>query len=189
MSGARLYLVALIMALLPATRCFPLKRLLLRWAGAKIGDGVRVASSARIWLAGPLSIGKNCWIGHQVMITGGDASVILGSNVDIGPRVILIGGSHMLGADDSPHAAGSGYSLPIIVEDGVWIGAGATVLGGITIGAKAVIGAGALVNADVAAGTRVGGVPAKVLKGPHLQSMRVNGLPDLDKKNSNAQDF
>ena len=50
---------------------------------------------------------------------------------------------------------------PVIIEDGVWIGARSVILPGVTIGAGAVINPGAVVNKDVPANTRVGGTPAK----------------------------
>jgi acetyltransferase-like isoleucine patch superfamily enzyme len=50
---------------------------------------------------------------------------------------------------------------PVRIADHVWIGAGAIVLPGVSVGAHAVIGAGAVVHRDVAAGAVVGGVPAR----------------------------
>ena len=61
-------------------------------------------------------------------------------------------------------SAGPGLSKPITVHDGAWIGANCTVLGGVTIGKKAVVAAGSLVNHDVPAYSLVAGVPAKVIK-------------------------
>jgi acetyltransferase-like isoleucine patch superfamily enzyme len=52
-------------------------------------------------------------------------------------------------------------SKPVILEDGVWMGAGVIVLKGVTIGRDAVIGAGAVVTKNVIAGTIVAGVPAR----------------------------
>jgi serine acetyltransferase len=49
------------------------------------------------------------------------------------------------------------------VMDGVWIGAGATILGGVVVGQSSMIAAGAVVNRDVAAGAVVGGVPARII--------------------------
>jgi len=46
----------------------------------------------------------------------------------------------------------------------VWIGAGATILAGVTIGENAVVAAGAVVSKDVPANTVVGGIPAKIIK-------------------------
>ena len=53
---------------------------------------------------------------------------------------------------------------PIVVEDGSWIGACATILPGITIGRGSVVAAGAVVTTDVDPHTMVGGVPAKRIK-------------------------
>ncbi|ODV40667.1 hypothetical protein AWV79_05580 [Cupriavidus sp. UYMMa02A] len=75
MNTARLFAFHLVMTLLPPTRCFPLKRLLLRWCGAEVGTNVRIASSARFYLTGRLVIGDDTWIGHDVLIAGGSADV------------------------------------------------------------------------------------------------------------------
>ena len=56
------------------------------------------------------------------------------------------------------------YAKPIEIGDDVWIGAGATVLGGVKIGDRAVVAAGALVNRDVGAGELVAGVPARAVR-------------------------
>ena len=54
--------------------------------------------------------------------------------------------------------------LPIRIGKGVWIGANATVLAGVTIGDHAVVAAGAVVTKDVPARAIVGGVPARFIK-------------------------
>lgn len=163
MKSSRLYITHLVMSVLPPTRCFMLKRCMLRWSGARVGENVRIVSSARFYLTGNLIIGKGTWIGHEVLMVGGDANIVIGDNVDIAPRTSLITGSHELFS--SPlRAAGKGYSLPINVGDGVWIGACSTVLGGIRLGSCSVIGANSLVNKDVPERSVYGGVPAKSLK-------------------------
>jgi acetyltransferase-like isoleucine patch superfamily enzyme len=52
----------------------------------------------------------------------------------------------------------------IIIEDDVWLGAGAIITDGVHIGKGAVIGAGAVVTNNIQAHTVVGGIPAKVIK-------------------------
>lgn len=159
MKSNRLFVVHLLMAVMPLTRCFAFKRVLLRWAGATIGMNVRIVSSARFYLTGSLSIGDDTWIGHEVLIVGGDANVAIGSRVDIAPRVSLVTGSHELFTVEG-RAAGKGYSSPIIIEDGAWIGASSSILGGVTVRQCGVVAAGALVNRDVQASCVYGGVPA-----------------------------
>lgn len=74
----------------------------------------------------------------------------------VGPGVMFITTTHDI------HTRLS-LSAPIFVEDGVWVGAGATILPGVTLGAGSVVAAGALVNRNVPAGAVVGGVPARTL--------------------------
>lgn len=160
MKPARLYLVHLVFGLIPPTRCFRLKRTLLRWSGAKVGEDVRIVSSVRFLLTGRLSIGDGTWIGHEVLIVGGRADVTIGANVDIAARVSIVTGSHELFGIPG-RAAGKGFSRPIQIMDGVWIGAAAIILGGVVVGQRSMIAAGAVVHRDVPARAVVGGVPAR----------------------------
>ena len=159
---ARLYLIGFIFPLIPPTRLFGLKRALLRWCGAQVGENVRVSSSARFLSNGPLRVGDGTWIGHQVLITGGDAPVVIGANVDIAPRTLIVTGTH-LPEPGTRKAAGAGVSLPVHIEDGAWIGAGATILGGAVVGASSIVAASALVRGKLAPGGVFGGVPARAL--------------------------
>ncbi|WP_224081023.1 acyltransferase [Cupriavidus laharis] len=142
-----------------------MKRLLLRWCGAELGTNVSITSSVRFHLTGRLVIGKDTWIGHQVLIVGGNADVIIGERVDIAPRVSLVTGSHEMFTTEGK-AAGQGYSAPIRIESGAWLGASSTVIAGtgITIGECAMVAAGSLVNRDIPPRSVVGGVPAKLLR-------------------------
>ena len=93
MNAARLFLANKLISLLPPSRAFAAKRALLRFAGASVGDNVRIVSSAEFYCAGALTIGDNSWIGHQCLIAGGDADIVIGKNVNIAPRVTLVSGS------------------------------------------------------------------------------------------------
>ncbi len=97
------------------------------------------------------TIGRNLFIDHGM-------GVVIGETAEIGDNVTLF---HQvtLGAV----AAARGKRHPT-VGDGVVIGAGAKVLGPVTIGAEARIGANALVTRDVGAGLSVGGIPARILR-------------------------
>lgn len=158
----RLFVASKIMTLLPETRFFAFKSRTLRWAGVKVGSNVRVCSSTTILGDGFLRIGNNVWIGSQTMIVA-SASVSLGSNIDIAPRVFIGTGTHEFD-EEGFRAAGAGVSHPIVIEDGVWIGAGATILAGVSIGANSMVAAGAVVNKDVFSRSLVGGVPAKLIR-------------------------
>ena len=88
-----------------------------------------------------IKIGNQCAIGRNVMIMDFDAHDIYYSD---GTK------NHI--------------TKPIVIEDHVWIGAGATILKGVTIGEGAVVGAGAVVTKNVEPHTIVAGNPAKVIK-------------------------
>lgn len=94
-------------------------------------------------------VGRSVTFAYQGLATVIHARATIGSNVYIGSNVI-IGGR-------------SGHIAVPVIEDGVFVGAGARILGPVTIGQGATIGAGALVLHDVAAGTTVVGSPARVI--------------------------
>jgi acetyltransferase-like isoleucine patch superfamily enzyme len=162
MHTALLHLAKLIFSLLPETRLFGVKARLLRLAGARLGENVRVCSSATILGSGDLVIGDDTWVGHQVLICAG-SRVTIGAAVDIGPRVYIGTGTHEID-QDGPHSAGTGINKDVVIEDGVWLGVGSVVLPGVTIGTKSVIAAGAVVTEDVPPHVLAGGVPARVLR-------------------------
>lgn len=87
------------------------------------------------------------------------AGITIGARVRIGPHVRF----HAAGHDpDDPDFADVG--APIVVGEDVWLGSGALVLPGVTIGRGAVIAAGSVVQADVPPGVVVAGVPARVVR-------------------------
>jgi maltose O-acetyltransferase len=154
------YLINLIFIFLPSSRLFSFKRKLLNSMGANIKEGVRVM---RIRIEGVhLNIGENTFIGNETYILGGKSTVTIGMNCDISARVTIVTGSHKIG--NKLRAAGHGYSSDINIGDGVWIGVGSIILGGVSIGNGSIIAAGSVVNKDVPSGVIFGGVPAKFIK-------------------------
>jgi acetyltransferase-like isoleucine patch superfamily enzyme len=61
-------------------------------------------------------------------------------------------------------AAGRGYSLPVQIEDGVWISTSATILGGVRIGACSIVASSVLVHRHAPARCIVAGVPARMIR-------------------------
>ncbi len=131
-------------------------------------------------LAGLLTLGQGCWIeapfhcSYGINLTLGDGvyvnagCVVLDSApVRIGAGTMLGPGVHIYCADHHSNArkrrAGIERALPVHVGAEVWIGGGAILLPGVTVGDGAIIGAGAVVSRDIAAGSRVAGVPARGL--------------------------
>ena len=104
-------------------------------------------------------IGKNVFINHDCSFLdlGG---ITIEDHVQIGPKVSLITENHPL----DPSTRKSLDLKSILIKRNAWIGAGAIILPGITIGENSVIAAGAVVNKDVPDNTVVGGVPAKVIR-------------------------
>ena len=162
MNTTCLFWVRLLLVALPETRLFSLKAKLLRLAGARLGDNVRICSSVHILGGGRLSIGDDTWVGHQALIST-SSQVMIGSAVDIGPRVYIGTGTHEIDVEGA-RSAGTGINRDVIIADGAWLGVGCIVLPGVSVGEKAVIAAGAVVTKDVPARTLVAGVPAKVVR-------------------------
>jgi serine O-acetyltransferase len=100
-----------------------------------------------------IEIGKDVTLGHGVYFVH-TSGIVIGGDSRIGNRVRFYGSNTIGTAKDN------GYP---VIEDDVWIGAGARILGPITIGAGARIGANAVVLTSVPAGAVAVGIPAKVV--------------------------
>ena len=138
---------------------------LLRLAGIAVGTGSGVAGTIRLG-GGPspakrLSIGSWCFIndGCRFDVT---APVTLEDNVYLGHEVAILSATHEIAGPDQ--RAGLTFGRPVTVERGAWIGARATMLGGVTIGAGSIVAAGAVVVRSTKPNTVVGGVPARELR-------------------------
>ena len=162
LSPVKLYLYRLLTSVIPETSCFGLKRSLLRWAGAEIGENVRICSSVTFIGCGDLIIGNNTWVGHNSLIAV-SSKLEIGNNVDVGPLVYLGTGTHVP-QFDKERCAGEGLNEDIKIGDGCWLCVRTTILPGVTVGDMTSIGAGAVVNKDLPGSVTAVGVPAKVLK-------------------------
>lgn len=110
--------------------------------------------------------GTNTRVGRNVFVNqnctfydlGG---IDIGDDVMIGPNVSLITSSHPI----EPAQRRNGViASPIVIERNVWIAAGVTIIGGVTVGENAVVAAGSVVTRDVPPNTLVAGNPARVIR-------------------------
>ncbi len=137
-----------------------------------VGDNVSVADGIIIGFGDNIYIGNNVSINYRCLLN--DCNTIrIGNDVLIAPGVQINTASHPVRLDErltqgwqpgSAEYRWRTYARPITIGDGCWIGANATILGGVTIGSGAVVAAGAVVTADVAPHTLVGGVPAHIIR-------------------------
>lgn len=97
------------------------------------------------------------------IIFSSSCKIIIGDNVDIGPRVYIATGSHLI-EPIFGHIAGKGFNKDIIIGNGCWIGANSSILHGVIIGEKVVVASGSVVVDVVPTNTIIAGVPALVVK-------------------------
>jgi galactoside O-acetyltransferase len=124
-----------------------------------VGTGVRLRMPVTVYHPESLSFGDQVDIGEFVVIRA-SGGVTIGNRVLVAAHAVISSRQH----PTTLPRWGVTEDAPIAIEDDVWIGAGAIVLPGVTIGRGAVIAAGAVVTANVPPLTMVGGVPARVIK-------------------------
>ena len=137
------------------------RRDFLRTFVAKLDEGAMINSPFYMEFANHLEIGVNSFINYDCIMLN-NAMIKLGDNVLVGPKVSFYTAMHPI--DAKQREQWLVYAKPITVEDNVWIGGSATILGGVTIGKNAIVGAGAVVTKDVEPNTIVVGNPARVLR-------------------------
>ncbi len=127
-----------------------IRKLLLEKSGIPVGEGTEIGFGSVI-----LGISRN------------PPSVTFGRRVAVGPYVIFVASSY----PDNSRLAGHPEVArmirktgPITVEDDAWIGAGAVIFPDVHLGRGCIVAAGAVVRDSVAAGTIVGGVPARTIR-------------------------
>ena len=147
---------------------------------AFVGPGVRL----QIGPKGRMELGRWSWLGHGCKVRAHEGLVSIGSKTVLGQectinafqhvsigrecviadRVMLIDFDHGIVDVERPIRLQGIYKRDIRVGNNVWIGYGACVLRGVTVGDNAVIGTNAVVTNDVPANAIVGGVPARVIR-------------------------
>ena len=136
-----------------------INKLLSQITGSEIDESVAVFTPLYINYGKNTKFGKNVFINFDCVFLdlGG---ITIEDNVLIAPKVSLLSEGHPV----SPGERKSLVPGHIYIRKNAWIGAGATILPGVTIGENSVVAAGAVVTKDVPANTVVGGVPAKAIK-------------------------
>jgi putative colanic acid biosynthesis acetyltransferase WcaF len=140
------YLIKCIFFLSPVPWPSPLKCLLLRFFGAKIGCGVYIKPRVNIHFPWKLTVGDNTWIGEEVFILNFEP-VTIGAHCCVSQRSFLCAGNHDYRKVEMPYR-----NAPISIGDGAWVGAQVFVGPGVTMGPEAVVTAGSVVTKDLPKG-------------------------------------
>jgi acetyltransferase-like isoleucine patch superfamily enzyme len=118
--------------------------------------GVLSCNDARITMKDFISVGPFCTFASKSFID-------IGSNVSIGAGSHLLAGGHEFDDPEQPAILQRRTSQGIVIEDGVWLGAGVKVLDGARVGRNSIIGAGAVVKGEIPLNSVAVGMPARVL--------------------------
>jgi maltose O-acetyltransferase len=108
-----------------------------------------------IYLAENVHFNVNCVLLDVVRIT-------IGNNVLLGPAVHIYTATHPMAA--SERRTGLELGLPVTIQEDVWVGGGAIICPGITVGRRSVIGAGSVVTKDIPSGVFAAGNPCRVIR-------------------------
>jgi acetyltransferase-like isoleucine patch superfamily enzyme len=163
----KLRLANLVCGMLPDFGSGVLRTRMYRLIGMRIGAGSSIAGNIEFVGGLPgfyqkIRIGSGANIANRVTISL-DAEVRMGNNVSLGPYVRIYTGTHAIGPGSNRRGP-EVLAKPVVIEDGSWIGLGAIILPGVTIGHGSIVAAGAVVDEDVPPDSYVAGNPAKVVQ-------------------------
>ena len=135
-----------------------IRKTLIRLSIQKCGTGLRVYGPVKISSHHNIIMGDRCALNHGVMLLA-RGGIKMGDDVVLSPYAIVTTDSldNSVKVLPRPH-----ISAPVVIKDGAWIGARATILPGVTIGKNAIVAAGSVVREDVPENALVAGVPAKI---------------------------
>jgi len=126
-----------------------------------VGEGTEIRPPFHCDYGSHMEVGRRVFANFGLVALD-VAPIRLGDDVQIGPNVQLLTPTHPL--DPELRRAKWEAAEPIVIGDNVWIGGGAIVLPGVTVGRNAVVGAGAVVTRDVPDDVVVVGNPARIVR-------------------------
>lgn len=135
-----------------------LKVVFLKIFGAKIGRGVFIKPSVYIKYPWNIEIGDHSWLGEGAWIDS-LVSIKIGNDVCISQGAYICTGNH-----DYTKETFDLFVKPIVIEDGVWVGAKAIICPGVILGSHSVITAGSVVTRDTQPYTVYQGNPAQAVR-------------------------
>lgn len=137
------------------------RRALLVELFADFGTGAVLKPSFRCDYGTNISIGEDTFINYNCVFLDCNR-ITIGKQVQIAPCVQIYTATHPLDADT--RRSKLEFALPVVIDDGVWLGGGAIVCPGVTIGKNTVVGAGSIVTRDLPPGVLAVGNPCRVLR-------------------------
>lgn len=135
------------------------KSILDQWLGS-LGSTVTIQAPFYADYGYNIDLGDGVFLNYGCVLLD-VCAIHIGDKTQIGPRVQILTADHP--RDPQSRDAGLEFGRAISIGRNVWIGGGAIILPGVTVGDDAIIGAGAVVTRDVPAGTTIAGNPARPL--------------------------
>lgn len=123
-----------------------------------VGGGVSLSHPENI------TIGRNSYVNGGMLCASPGAKIVIGDDCLVSYAVHLRTDMHRHSDPDVPVNCQGHDEADIVLGDNVWVGYGAQVMSGVTVGSNSIVGAGAVITRDVPEGVVVAGVPAKVIK-------------------------
>lgn len=138
--------------------CYPVRRALLRAFGARIGKGVKIRPGVDITYPWRVSIGDYTWVGDRVTLYS-LGPITIGANAVISQHSYLCAGDHDYTRSDFPIR-----SVPIVIEDEVWVASHVWIGPGVTVGLGSVVGARSTVIKSLPRGMVCFGSPCRPVR-------------------------